>query len=80
MLNSIAPLTNLVSSKEDLSWQLMSSQKIKKDDCIRFSFANPYLQDAPESYSSFNVNQSYSKTCKVSDRTHSNSHRFCPCR
>lgn len=50
MLNAIAPVTNLVSLKEDLDFRLMSKRAVKKGDCIRFIFNNPYFDDAPETY------------------------------
>ena len=69
LLNTIAPTQNGVSLKENLEWRLMSSQKIKEGDCIRFSFQNPYLGDAPETYKSFDLNDPYKETCQVSQTT-----------
>jgi len=69
MLNAIAPSTTLVSIKENLDWRLMSSTKPKKNDCIRFTFANPYQVDAPETYKSFDMSIPYSQPCKVSSAT-----------
>lgn len=60
LLQALAPTTPLVSSKEDLDWRLISRQTIKKDDCIRFIFENPYLDDAPETYKSFDMTTPYS--------------------
>ena len=68
MLNAIAPVTNLVSLKEDLDFRLMSRRAVKKGDCIRFVFNNPYFDDAPETYQSFDMSQPYSQPCEVSRR------------
>lgn len=65
MLNAIAPVTNLVSIREDLDFRLMSKQETKTGDCIRYVFNNPYFDDAPETYKSFDMSTPYSEPCKV---------------
>ena len=55
-----------MSTKENLEWRLMSKQKIAKGDCLRFVFSNPYIDDAPETYRSFDMSTRYSQPCSVS--------------
>ena len=73
LLNTVAPAQTLVSLRENLDWRLMSAQAIKKDDCIRFVFQNPYWADAPETYKSFDMTAPYSQPCEVSHIIHTNS-------
>lgn len=62
----ISPLTNLVSIKEDLDFRMiMGGQAAKNGDCIRFVFNNPYFEDAPDTYKSFDLNEPYAEPCEV---------------
>ena len=65
-LNAVAPVTNLVSINENLDFRLMSKQPVKEGDCIRYVFNNPYFDDAPETYKSFDMTVPYSAPCDVS--------------
>ena len=64
-MNAIAPSRNLVSTKENLDFRLMSVESITKGDCIRYTFTNPYFTDAPETYKAFDTSVPYSQPCEV---------------
>lgn len=66
LLNAVTPVKTTVSSNENLDWRFMSKQTVKKDDCIRVNFGNPYSLDAPDTYQSFDMTQPYEEPCKVS--------------
>jgi len=44
----------------------MSRRAIKEGDCIRFQFNNPYFDDAPETYQTFDMTTPYSAPCEFS--------------
>ena len=75
--NTVSPLLFDVSQQTELDWRFMSPQYMRDGDCITIEFTNPYADDAPLSYSSFDQQTPF--TCSVSPNPRARSNLFLSC-
>ena len=62
--NTVTPHLFGVGEQTDIDWRFMSPQQVRDGDCITIRFVNPYADDSPDSYISFDQRNSFQ--CGVS--------------